>query len=571
MGFFPVDAETLRYLAQTGRSAAHIDLVERYAKAQGIWRAEQPAFQTLLEFDLSQVEPSLAGPSRPESLVTLGDTPQRFRSAFAAQGAAEAPAPPVTSMSRPLQHGDIAIAAIASCTNTANPYQVIAAGLLARNAVAKGLRTKPWVKTSFSPGSRVVPAMLAKAGLADALDNLGFQLVGFGCMTCGSGSGLLADKIAAEIAARELVAVGMISSNRNFEGRLNASIRGTFLASPPLVVAYAIAGSILNDLTREKLGDDADGRPVFLADVWPADAEIRACLDGALTQDLFLDAYGTFADPGPEWSEIPHGTAAVFPWDPESMFLRRPPFLEEPMDAEAPILGAGVLLMLGDDVTTDHISPGSTIPAHTDAAAYLAEHGVAPQKFGTYIGRRANHEVMIRGTFANVRLRNELVPGREGGFTRHHPSGDTMTIFRAAERYRAEGRSVMVVAGHNYGCGSSRDWAAKGTRLLGVRVVIAESFERIHRSNLVGMGVLPLQFPVGMSRQSIGLTGDETFDIADVSAALVPGGAVPVQLKRASGASETLALISRVDTRREAEWLRNGGVLPYVLNKLSAA
>ncbi len=571
MGFFPVDAETLRYLAQTGRSAARIDLVERYAKAQGMWRAEQPAFQTLLEFDLSQVEPSLAGPSRPESLVTLGDAPQRFRSAFAAQGAAEAPAPPVTSMSRPLQHGDIAIAAIASCTNTANPYQVIAAGLLARNAVAKGLHTKPWVKTSFSPGSRVVPAMLAKAGLAAALDNLGFQLVGFGCMTCGSGSGLLADKIAAEIAARELVAVGMISSNRNFEGRLNASIRGTFLASPPLVVAYAIAGSILNDLAREKLGDDADGRPVFLADIWPADAEIRACLDGALTQDLFLDAYGTFADPGPEWSEIPHGTAAVFPWDPESMFLRRPPFLEEPMDAEAPILGAGVLLMLGDDVTTDHISPGSTIPAHTDAGAYLAEHGVAPQKFGTYIGRRANHEVMIRGTFANVRLRNELVPGREGGFTRHHPSGDTMTIFRAAERYRAEGRPVMVVAGHNYGCGSSRDWAAKGTRLLGVRVVIAESFERIHRSNLVGMGILPLQFPVGMSRHSIGMTGDETFDIADVGAALVPGGAVPVQLKRASGVSETLALISRIDTRREAEWLRNGGVLPYVLNELSAA
>jgi len=571
MGFFPVDAETLAYLAQTGRSAAHIDLVERYAKAQGLWRAEQPAFQTLLEFDLSQVEPSLAGPSRPESLVTLADAPQKFRSAFAAQGAAEAPAPPVTSMSRSLQHGDIAIAAIASCTNTANPYQMIAAGLLARNAVAKGLLTKPWVKTSFSPGSRVVPAMLAKAGLADALDSLGFNLVGFGCMTCGSGSGSLAPEIAAEIAARELVAVGVLSGNRNFEGRLNASVRGAFLASPPLVVAYAIAGSILNDLTREKLGDGADGQPVFLADIWPADAEIRACLDGALTRDLFADAYGVFADPGPEWSEIPHGTAPVFAWDPESMYLRRPPFFEEQTDAEAPIVGARVLAMLGDDVTTDHISPGSTIPARTDAGAYLAEHGVAPLKFGTYIGRRANHEVMIRGTFANVRLRNELVPGREGGFTRHQPSGDTMTIFTAAERYRAEGRPAMVVAGRNYGCGSSRDWAAKGTRLLGVRVVIAESFERIHRSNLVGMGVLPLQFPAGMSRQSIGLTGDETFDIADVGAARVPGGAVPVRLKRASGSSETLALISRVDTRREAEWLRQGGILPYVLNELSAA
>jgi aconitate hydratase len=571
MGFFPVDAETLRYLAQTGRSAAHIDLVERYAKAQGLWRAEQPAFQTLLEFDLGDVAPSLAGPSRPESLVALADAPQRFRSAFVAQGAGEALAPPVASMSRPLQHGDIAIAAIASCTNTANPYQMIAAGLLARNAVAKGLRAKPWVKTSFSPGSRVVPAMLAKAGLADALDSLGFHLVGFGCMTCGSGAGLLAEKIAAEIAARELVAVGMISSNRNFEGRLNASIRGTFLASPPLVVAYAIAGSILHDLTRQKLGDGADGRPVHLADIWPADAEIRACLDGALTRDLFLDAYGTFANAGPEWSEIPHSTAPVFPWDPESMFLRRPPFLEEPQDIEAPILGARMLLMLADDVTTDHISPGGTIPAHSDAGAYLAEHGVAPQKFGTYIGRRANHEVMIRGTFANIRLRNELVPGREGGFTRHQPSGDTMTVFKAAERYRAEGRPVLVVAGRNYGCGSSRDWAAKGTRLLGVRAVIAESFERIHRSNLVGMGVLPFEFPAGMTRRSLGLTGDETFDIRDVGAALAPGGTVPVHLKRASGGSETLALVSRVETRREAQWLRKGGVLPYVLNELSAA
>jgi aconitate hydratase len=571
MGFFPVDAETLAYLAQTGRSAAHIDLVERYAKAQGLWRGEQPAFQTVLEFDLSQVEPSLAGPSRPESLVTLAGAPQRFRSAFATQGAAQSPAPPVTSTSRSLQHGDIAIASITSCTNTANPYQMIAAGLLARNAVAKGLRTKPWVKTSFSPGSRVVPAMLAKAGLAGALDSLGFHLVGFGCMTCGSGSGALAQEIAAEIAARDLVAVGVISGNRNFDGRLNASVRGTFLASPPLVVAYAIAGSILHDLTHEKLGDDAVGRPVFLADVWPADAEIRACLDGALTRDLFLDAYAVFADPGPEWSEIPHATAPVFPWDPQSMYLRRPPFLEQPTDADTPILGARVLLMLGDDVTTDHISPGGTIPKHTDAGAYLLEHGVTPQKFGSYIGRRANHEVMIRGTFANVRLQNELVPGREGGFTRHQPSGDTMTVFAAAERYRAEGRPLIVVAGRNYGCGSSRDWAAKGACLLGVRVVIAESFERIHRSNLVGMGVLPLQFPPAMSRHSLGLTGDETFDIRDVSAALVPGGSVSVQVTRASGASQTLALVSRVDTRREAQWLRSGGVLPYVLNELSAA
>jgi aconitate hydratase A / 2-methylisocitrate dehydratase len=570
MGFFPIDAETLRYLAQTGRPAAQVDLVERYAKAQGLWHGDEPTFERMLEFDLGSVAPALAGPSRPESLVSLADAPARFRTAFAKYGAGAAAAPSVAEVARPLQHGDIAIASIASCTNTANPYQMIAAGLLARNAVAKGLRTKPWIKTSFSPGSRVVPAMLAKAGVAEALDALGFHLAGFGCMACGSGSGALAEPIAAEIAARDLVAVGLISSNRNFDGRLNGSIRGTFLASPPLVVAYAIAGSILTDLTRDKLGDDAAGRPVTLADIWPADADIRACLDGALTRELFRDAYDTFADPGAKWSEIPYGTAPVFAWDAASMYLRRPPFLDDATDAAAPIRDARILLLLGDDVTTDHISPGGSIPASTDAGAYLAAHGVSPNRFGTYIGRRANHEVMIRGTFANVRLRNELVPDREGGFTLHQPSRETMTVFDAAERYRAEGFSAVVVAGRNYGCGSSRDWAAKGTRLLGVRVVIAESFERIHRSNLVGMGVLPLQFPAGTTRQTIGLTGDETFDVPDVGAALVPGASVPVQVRRASGAAETVALVSRVDTRREAEWLRHGGILPYVLQELAA-
>jgi aconitate hydratase len=571
MGFFPVDGETLRYLAQTGRSAAHVDLVERYANAQGLWHADEPVFERVLEFDLGCVAPSLAGPSRPEDLVALDDAPARFRAAFAARGTAAAAAPPVTTAARPLQHGDIVIAAIASCTNTANPYQMIAAGLLARNAVAKGLRAKPWIKTSFSPGSRVVPAMLAKAGLSDALDTLGFQLAGFGCMACGSGSGALAEEFAEQIAARELVAVGIISSNRNFEGRLNPSVRGTFLASPPLVVAYTITGSILTDLTRDKLGDDANGRPVFLADVRPTDAEIRACLDGALTHDLFRDAYERFFDPGAKWSDITGGAEPVFAWDRTSMYLRRPPFLDDQDDAAAPIRDAPILLLLGDDVTTDHISPGGAIPPTTEAGVYLIGNGVPQPKFGTYIGRRANHEVMVRGTFANIRLRNEMVPGREGGFTRHQPSGEMMTVFAAAERYRAEGRPTVVVAGKNYGCGSSRDWAAKGTRLLGVRVVIAESFERIHRSNLVGMGVLPLQFPGGMTRKSLELTGDETFDLPDVGAALVPGATVPVRLRRGSGASEMLALVSRVDTRREAEWLRHGGILPYVLEELGAA
>jgi aconitate hydratase len=383
MGFFPVDAETLRYLEQTGRPAEQIALVEQYSKAQGLWRTGEPAFETVLEFDLGSVVPSLAGPSRPESLVPLADAPQRFRTSYAARGTGDASAPPVAAASRPLQHGDIAIAAIASCTNTANPYQMIAAGLLARNAVAKGLRAKPWVKTSFSPGSRVVPAMLDRAGLRDSLDTLGFQVVGFGCMSCGSGSGALAEEVAAEIAARQLVAVGLISSNRNFDGRLNASVRGTFLASPPLVVAYAIAGSILHDLTRDSVGEDTDGRPVFLADIWPDDATIRASLDHALTGALFRDAYSVFADPGPEWNAIPHGTAPVFAWDPDSMFLRRPPFLDAIGGADTPIRRARILLMLGDDVTTDHISPGSTVPADTEAGAYLAGNGVPVEKFGS--------------------------------------------------------------------------------------------------------------------------------------------------------------------------------------------
>jgi len=572
MGFFPVDGETLRYLRQTGRAEAQIDLVERYTKAQGLWREAEPVFQTLLEFDVGAVEPSLAGPSRPEALVALAKTPQRFRTAFAEHGTADAPAPAVGVVSRSLQHGDIAIAAIASCTNTANPYQMIAAGLLARNAVAKGLRAKPWVKTSFSPGSRTVPMMLDKAGLSGALDALGFNLVGFGCMSCGSGSGALAEDVTAQIAAGQLVAAGVISSNRNFDGRLNASVRGTFLASPPLVVAYAIAGSILHDLTSEKLGDGVDGKPVTLTDIWPEDAEIRACLDQALTRDLFADAYGTLADPGPEWSEIAHGAAPAFAWDPASMFLRRPPFFDAGVQPRgASMMGARILLMLGDDVTTDHISPGNLIAAASEAGGYLTEHGVSALKMGTYIGRRANHEVMIRGTFANIRLRNELVPGQEGGVTRHQPSGEVMTVFQAAARYQAEDQPMVVVAGRNYGCGSSRDWAAKGTRLLGIGAVMAESFERIHRSNLVGMGVLPLQFPKGVSRHSLQLTGEERFDILDVDTALAPDARVPVRLHRADGRVETIVMVSRVDTRREAEWVRSGGILPYVLNELAAA
>ncbi|WP_198952782.1 MULTISPECIES: aconitate hydratase AcnA [unclassified Achromobacter] len=571
MGFFPIDDETLRYLRQTGRTPQHIKCVELYARAQGLWRDQPPDFQTLLEFDLSTVAPALAGPSRPEALVPLCDVGQRFRATYSERGTAEAAAPPGGSRQRPLRHGDIVIASIASCTNTANPHQVIAAGLLARNAVQRGLSMPGWIKTSFSPGSRAVSAMLDKAGLSPALDTLGFNVVGFGCMACGSNSGVLAAEVSAEINAGKLVMAGIISSNRNFDGRLNPAVRGTFLGSPPLVVAYALAGSILCDITRDPLGEGKDGRPVFLADIWPGDDEIHEVLTHSLTQDLFRDAYDTFADPGPEWHDIPYGKAPVFAWDERSMFLRAPPFLDLPGDSTAPIEGARMLLMVGDDLTTDHISPGSLVPPDSDAGVYLAEHGVAPERFGTYISRRANHEVMVRGTFANPRLRNEMEPDKEGGYTRHQPAGEAMSIFHAAQRYAAEGVPLVVVAGSNYGCGSSRDWAAKGTRLLGVRAVLAESFERIHRSNLVGMGVLPLEFPPGVTRLTLGLTGAERFDIPNIAGALHPGTKVDVRITYADGRAATLSLTSRVDTQREADWVGHGGVLPYVLNQLVAA
>jgi aconitate hydratase len=570
MGFFPVDSETLRYLRLTGRSSDHVDLVEQYARAQGLWRSEDPSFLTLLEFDLGKVEPSLAGPSRPENLVALADAPQRFRESFADRGTAQSLSPSVASTERALVHGDLAIAAIASCTNTANPYQVIAAGLLARNALRRNLRSKPWVKTSFSPGSRVVPAMLERAGLSECLDALGFQVVGFGCMACGSGSGPLKDGVAEEIAKHEIVAAGIISSNRNFDGRLNASVRGTFLGSPPLVVAYALSGSILTDLTRDPLGYDDVGGAVFLSDIWPTDTEIRESLDRALEPDFFREAYRAPADIGVGWEAIPMANEPVYKWNEASMFVRQPPFLAMDPAAALPLQGARLLLMLGDNITTDHISPGGSIPPSSEAGQYLANHQVPQSKFGTYVSRRANHEVMVRGTFANLRLQNELVPDREGGVTRHFPSGDVLTIFAAAERYQAEGIPVIVIAGCNYGCGSSRDWAAKGSRMLNLRVIVAESFERIHRSNLVGMGIVPLQFPSGMSRKTLDLRGDEVIDIPEIAAAFLPGSTVMATLTRWDGSSQSIELLSRIDTRREAEWVRRGGVLSYVLEEIAA-
>jgi aconitate hydratase len=573
MGFFPIDRETLRYLTQTARPAEHVALVETYARAQGLWREAglpEPAFQRVLEFDLGTVEPSLAGPSRPEDRVALSDVPANFRRSFHAT-AGDAPAAPVAESERDLRHGDIVVSAINSCTNTSNPFQIIAAGLLARKAVARGLRTRPWIKTSFSPGSRVVTLMLQKAGLMDDLAALGFDLVGYGCMTCGSGAGPLDPPVAEAITRDKLVVLGMLSSNRNFEGRLTPAVRGTYLASPPLVVAYSIAGTVLHDLSAAPLGIDRDGNPVHLADIWPSDAEIEQTLAGALSQDLFRSAYREWADIGPEWAQLAHGTAPQFKWDPASLYLKRPPFVETGAEAAAAlgsITGARVLLMLGDNITTDHISPGGAIPPETESGKYLLANGVSQARFGTYVGRRANHEVMVRGTFANVRIRNEMVPGQEGGFTRHMPDGEVMSVFQAAETYRAAGTPVIVIAGANYGCGSSRDWAAKGASLLGVRVVIAESFERIHRSNLIGMGVIALQFPPGVTRRSLGLTGEERFDFEGLSADLTPGMTITAHIHRPDGRTDKVPLLCRVDTRREAEWVRHGGILPFVLDEL---
>jgi aconitate hydratase len=575
MGFFPIDRETIAYLELTARTPEHVALVEAYCRAQGLWRetgAAEPDFPEVVEFDLGRVEPSLAGPARPEDRVPIGTLPGNFRTYFAAR-VGDAPAAPVAEAPRKLRHGDIAVAAISSCTNTSNPFQVIAAGLLARNALARGLHAKPWVKTSISPGSRVVTAMLQKAGLLDALAGVGFHVVGYGCMTCGGGAGPLPEAIAAEIEAEKLVAMAVISSNRNFEGRLHPSVRGTYLASPPLVIAYAIAGSVLHDLSQDSLGVDAAGNPVTLADLWPSDAEIATVLEQSLTPDLFRREYGNMEDGGPEWQALRYGQNATFGWNPDSLYLKRPPFLDghgEAVPELSDITGARTLLLLGDNVTTDHISPGGIIPSETPAGQYLLENGVKPAGFSTYVARRANHEVMVRGTFANIRLRNEMAPGTEGGFTRYFPDGDITTVHDAAMRYADAKVPLVVVAGGNYGCGSSRDWAAKGTQLLGISAVIAESFERIHRSNLVGMGVLPLQFPEGVTRQTLGLDGSETFDILGLAQGLAPGEMIETRIHRQDGSSETLRLLCRVDTKREAEWVRHGGILPYVFRDILA-
>ena len=569
MSFFAVDAETLRFLESTGREPAHLALVEAYAKTQGLWRDAQtpvPDYSHVIEFDLSAIGPSVSGPRRPHERVALADAPAAFAAAHGANGE---PAP-VAGADYSLADGDVVIAAITSCTNTSNPSVMIGAGLLARNAARRGLRTKPWVKTSLSPGSRVVADYLAQSGLQDALDRLGFNVTGFGCMTCMGNSGPLAPPIVRAIESSDLAAVAVLSGNRNFDGRIHANVRANFLASPPLVVAYALAGSIRRDLAHEPLGTGDDGAPVYLRDVWPDPDEIRGILAGTLSAQMFRQRYENVLQGTPQWRQLAAQSGTLYEWDAASTFIRRPPFFDDMGPAPPPvedIRGARVLALFGDMLTTDHISPIGTIGVRTPAGRYLQGLGIEAQDFINYAARRLNHDVMIRGTFANVRIRNEMTPGVEGSSTRHMPSGEPMSIFEAAGRYREERVPLVVIAGREYGAGSSRDWAAKGAALLGVRAVIAESFERIHRSNLVGMGILPLQFAPDTTRATLHLDGSEVFDIGGLGASLTPRQQLRCTITRRDGSRATVSLLARLDTAAELEYYRHGGILKYVLRQ----
>ncbi len=571
-GFFPVDGKTLEYLRFTGRPPELVDLVERYCKEQGIFRGtggEEPRYSAVLEFDLGSVETSLAGPKRPQDRVALSRAKSSWREPGA--GVPREVQVKVRGNSETLRDGAVVIAAITSCTNTSNPAVMIGAGLLARKAVHLGLRVPAYVKTSFAPGSKVVTQYLDQAGLSPYLEALGFHLVGYGCTTCIGNSGPLNPAVSAAIRENDLTVVSVLSGNRNFEGRIHSEVKANYLASPPLVVAYALAGTMDIDLAQEPLGRDHNDSPVYLKDVWPSLAEIDAAIAANLTPAMFQKVYAGVFEGNDTWNRVKIPEDRRYHWDEESTYIRMPTFfqgLTRQPPAVPRIAGARVLALLGDSVTTDHISPAGNIPAKSPAGKWLIEHGVKPEDFNTYGSRRGNHEVMIRGTFANIRIKNRLVPGVEGGVTRHLPTGETLSIFDAAERYRGEGVPLVVIAGKEYGSGSSRDWAAKGTILLGVRAIIAESYERIHRSNLIGMGILPLQFPKGESAASLGLSGEEILDIAPPEA---PGQSIAVIARDAAGKEKRFSVLARIDTPVELEYYLNGGILPTVLRGFAKA
>ncbi|MBM3558880.1 MAG: aconitate hydratase AcnA, partial [Alphaproteobacteria bacterium] len=571
-GIFPIDRETLRYLALTGRSEEQVALVEAYAKAQGMWRepgSPEPVFTETLDLDLGTVEPSLAGPKRPQDRVALSDVPASAAKAIAESGGGT----PTTAANGAftLAPGAVVIAAITSCTNTSNPSVLIAAGLVAKKANVLGLKAKPWVKTSLAPGSQVVQDYLAAAGLQDHLDAVGFNIVGFGCTTCIGNSGPLPDAVAEVVDKGKLAVGAVLSGNRNFEGRVHPQVRLNYLASPPLVVAYALVGSLALDLRKDALGKDRDGKDVFLADVWPTAQEVGETVAKHVTATMFRSRYADVFRGDERWQGIRTTTSETYRWSPGSTYVRHPSFFDDMTPepgAISDVVRARPLLILGDSVTTDHISPAGNIPKTSPGGEYLLEHQVRPQDFNSYGARRGNHEVMMRGTFANIRIRNEMAPGTEGGVTRHYPSGDVVPVYEAAMRYRAEGVPLVIVGGKEYGTGSSRDWAAKGTRLLGARAVIVESFERIHRSNLVGMGILPLEFTGGMDRKTLGLTGAEFFTITGVAAGLRPRLPLACRIDFADGKAREIELLCRIDTLDEVEYYRHGGILQYVLRSM---
>ena len=572
MGFFPVDEETLAYLRFTARSEEHVKLVEAYTKEQGLFRTDatpDPIFSDRLELDLATVVPTMAGPKRPQDSVYLSDAKDSFEKSLGA-------APKSVSVQNngdrfELRDGSVVIAAITSCTNTSNPSLMLGAGLLARKAVERGLTSKPWVKTSFAPGSKVVSDYLAKAGLTPFLESLRFHLVGYGCTTCIGNSGPLSEPISKAIKDNNLHAVSVLSGNRNFEGRINPLCRANYLASPPLVVAYALAGRMDFDIVKEPLGKDKEGKPVYLRDIWPTPAEVEATMRSSVSSDMFRKEYADVFTGDEHWRALPIPEGDLYAWDTKSTYINHPPFfqnmLRKPI-ALKDLTGLRSLAVLGDSVTTDHISPAGSIPADTPAGKYLISRGVQPKDFNSYGARRGNHEVMMRGTFANIRLRNLLAPGTEGGWTIHQPSGEKISIYDAAMKYQEQHVPLIIVAGKEYGSGSSRDWAAKGTALLGVRAVLAESFERIHRSNLVGMGILPLEFLPDQNLKSLGLTGLEIFDIEGLEHDFAPRKKMRVRARSTNGAEKTFTAITRVDTPFELAYYQHGGILQYVLRQM---
>ena len=585
MGFFPVDEATLQYLRLTARSEELVQLVEAYTKEQGLFRTDDapvPVFTDVLELDMSTVEPSMAGPKRPQDRIPLRKIKPKFYQTLAApineRGFALSEAEQKKSVSVTmdgetfdLKNGSVVIAAITSCTNTSNPSVIMAAGLVAKKAVEKGLMSKPWVKTSLAPGSRVVTDYLKEAGLMPYLEKLKFNLVGYGCTTCIGNSGPLPEAVENGIKKGDLVACSVLSGNRNFEGRVHAAVKANYLASPPLVVVYALAGKIDMDFETEPVGTDQSGRPVYLKDIWPTQKEIFDAMEAAIKPEMFEKEYGAVYEGNEHWKSLPLLESEMYQWDEKSTYIKNPPFFDD-MPLEVPALqdvkGARVLAFLGDSVTTDHISPAGSIPVDGPAGKYLIAHGVQPKDFNSFGSRRGNHEVMMRGTFANIRIKNQLVPGTEGGWTIYLPTGEKMFIYDAAMKYEADGTPLLVIGGKEYGTGSSRDWAAKGTALLGVKAVLAESFERIHRSNLIGMGVLPLQFKEGENKESLGLTGKEVYDITGISAGLEPGQDVTITATSDDGSVKTFKALVRLDTPVEVDYYQNGGILQTVLRNM---